>query len=692
LSCEKTILGVHILSLCRARGRLWRADDTRWGAAWIRGLSRAAGIAGFGALCTTAAIAQSVATARSDEGWSAWDVGAHVGYGQGEVTRVAEPQNLTGVRAPFGRTDGGLHAGYDYIAGSRLLLGVEGDVSFPYFYEDGAVASPSLVHAIDMSEQIDLISSARARLGYARRGWAIYGTGGLALAETHVTDDAAVSGAAPGRVLRWQGGWVMGAGTEMAITSDWKASVEYLYTRLNASAVTFPGGAGVRSGATLNGLRIGLTRTFPFRRARAMVDRPPSIAPEVARWTVHAQATAVEQGYFRFRSPYEGANSLTGGSQVKNTVSATAFVGLRLWEGGAVYFNPEVDQGFGLNDTHGVAAFPNGEAQKASFPLPRFVPDRLFLEQTFGLGGERASVSDGPNQLAQARDVSRVTLVAGRLAVTDYFDNNRFANDPRTNFLNWNIYGAGAYDWTMDQLSWTWGMLANLNQKTWAVRAGYFLLPTVSSTNSFDMHIPERGEYVAEGEWRYALGEQPGALRAFGWVNHGTMGSYAAALALPATSPGYPDIAMTRTVRTNPGVVLNVQQAITGDIGVFSRASWSPGRDEILGGTDCSQSWSLGSVLQGHLWGRPADAIGLSGAIGGLSSVARAYFAAGGLGILIGDGRLDYRPEAVSEGYYAFALSKWMTLSADYQFVADPGYNADRGPVSIFALRLHTAF
>jgi len=624
--------------------------------------------------------------------WSAWEVGAQVGYSQGDVTRVVQAANPTGARATFGRPDGGVHIGYDHVGGPHLLLGAEADVSFPYFYEDGAVASPSPARSVDMSEKIDLISALRARFGYARERWAIYGTGGLALAETHVTDDAAALSAGQGRVLRWQPGWVMGAGTELAISTDWKARVEYVYTRLSPAAVAFAGGMGIRSGAELNGLRVGLTRSFRFRRARAARDIGPPVAPEAARWTMHGQATAVEQGYFGFRSPYEGANSLTGASQVKNTVSATAFLGVRLWGGAAVYANPEIDQGFGLNDTHGVAAFPNGEAQKASFPLPRFVPDRLFLKQTFGLGGERETVADGPNQLAETRDVSRVTLVAGRLAVTDYFDNNRFANDPRINFLNWNIYGAGAYDWTMDQLSWTWGTLADLNEKTWAVRAGYFLLPTVSSTNSFDMHIPERGEYVAEGEWRYALGEQPGALRAFGWVNHGTMGSYAAALALPTTSPGYPDIALTRSVRTNPGVVLNAEQAITGDIGLFSRASWSPGRVEILGGTDCSQSWSLGTVLQGRMWGRPADAIGLSGAIGGLSSVARAYFAAGGLGILIGDGRLDYRPEAVSEGYYSFAFSRWATLSFDYQFVADPGYNADRGPVSIFALRMRAAF
>jgi high affinity Mn2+ porin len=317
--------------------------------------------------------------------------------------------------------------------------------------------------------------------------------------------------------------------------------------------------------------------------------------------------------------------------------------------------------------------------------------DRLFLQQTFGLGGDQETIRDGPNRLATTSDISRLTVVVGRVAVTDYFDVNRYANDPRTNFLNWNIYGAGAYDWTMDQISWTWGALADLNEKDWAFRAGYFLLPTVSSTNSFDMHIPERGEYTAEWEWRYALLSQRGTLRLFGWVNHGTMGSYAAALALPTTTANYPDITLTRAVRTNPGVVLNVEQAVSDDLGLFSRASWSPGRDEILGGTDCSESWSLGAVVKGTSWRRPNDAVGVAGVVGGLSAVARAYFAAGGLGILIGDGRLNYRPEEVPEAYYAYALRTWATLTLDYQFVANPGYNADRGPVSVFGARIHVA-
>ena len=367
-------------------------------------------------------------------------------------------------------------------------------------------------------------------------------------------------------------------------------------------------------------------------------------------------------------------------------------MGARLWDGAELYFNPEIDQGFGLSTTHGVAAFPNGEAQKAAFPMPRFVVDRLFIQQRVGLGGEQEAVVDGANQLAGTRDISRITFVVGRLAVVDYFDQNIYANDPRLNFLNWNIYGAGAYDWTMDQISWTWGALADLNQKRWAFRIGYFLLPTVSSTNTYDMHIPDHGEFAAELEERYSLGSEPGTLRVFGWVNHGTMGSYSAALAVPVTTPGYPDITLTRDVRTNPGVVINAQQAITNDLGLFSRISWSPGLVEILGGTDCSRSLSLGGLLSGTRWGRPNNAFGLSGVIGGSHPIARNYFAAGGLGILIGDGALSYRIEKVLETYYAYAFAKWMTLSFDYQFVDDPAYNAARGPVSIYGVRIHTAF
>jgi high affinity Mn2+ porin len=622
--------------------------------------------------------------------WNGWSVGGQIGYSQGNATAVVSAPAPTESSKAFGRLDGGLHAGYNDVRASRLVFGAEGDIAFPAFFEDGAVSSGTVVGASTVSEKIDFVSTLRGRLGYILDRWLLYGTGGVGLSQTRLIDSA---GSINDQEKVDRPGWTLGAGAEFAFAPGWTARVEYRYDQLGVASTTFPPGIAAKLRSDLHALRLGFSRSLSWRHAGGPAREPGSpAAVERSRWNIHAQDTYVEQGYAAFRSPYEGANSLSGASQVKNTVSSTVFVDSRLWAGADLYFDPEIDQGFGLNDTHGVAAFPNGEAQKASFPAPRLVIDRLVIRQTFDLGGTQTIVKDGTNQLAGTSDISRVTLVMGRLAVTDYFDDNTYANDPRTNFLNWNTYGAGAYDWTMDELSWTWGALADLNQKDWAFRVGYFLLPTVSSTNTYDTHIPERGEYAAEFEWRYALSSQPGKLRLFGWVNHGTMGGYAAALALPPTTPNYPDIALTRQVRTNPGVVLNAEQAITGDLGLFSRASWSPGRVEILGGTDCSESWSLGGVLKGKSWGRPNDNIGVAGVVGGLSPVARAYFAAGGLGILIGDGALDYRAEQALEGYYAYAVEKWATLSFDYQFVVNPAYNADRGPVSIYAVRIHTAF
>ena len=344
-----------------------------------------------------------------------------------------------------------------------------------------------------------------------------------------------------------------------------------------------------------------------------------------------------------------------------------------------------------MSDTLGVAGFPNTEAQKASFPMPRFNLARVYVQQTFGLGGEQETIEDGPNQIAGKEDISRITVIAGKLAVTDFFDNNAYAHDGRTQFFNWQLFCCGSYDWTMDQISYTWGGMAELNQKFWAFRAGYFLVPAVSNTDDFDMQFPD-GEYIGELELRYSLLSEPGKLRLMGWANRANMGTYTAALAEPITTPNYPDITLVREVRTNYGFAANLEQAITGDLGTFARASWSPGLDEIIGWTDCDQSVSAGAVLKGTSWGRPNDRIGAAAVLDGLSPEARAYFAAGGLGILIGDGALNYRLEKILEAYYSYSLNTWSSISFDYQFVADPAYNADRGPVHIFAGRLHAEF
>ncbi len=630
-------------------------------------------------------------TAPSEYDWTGFYVGGHVAFSQGRGTSTLSNPDPTSVGDSFGSLYGGVQAGYNYVFPSRLLLGTEADITFPNFQTgaDGSIFTGGTAQGTTVTDQIDYIATLRGRFGYAFDHWLIYATGGFAWSQARFGETNAAGD--EDLILLTRTGWTLGLGGEVAIAPDWTVRIEYLYDRFGSVSGVFPSGTGYHSVFDINTWRVGLNYKLGVSDAD-MTARGSDPWP-IARgnWNIHGQFTFIEQGYPAFHSPYEGANSLSGGSQAKNTESATAFFGYRPWDGTEIYINPELAQGAGLSTTHGIAAFPSFEAQKASFPMPRIDMARVYVQQTFGLGGEQETIEDGPNQIAGTKDVSRITVIAGRFSVTDFFDNNAYAHDGRTQFFNWNIDCCGSYDWTMDQISYTWGAMAELNQKFWAFRAGYFLVPVVSNSDDFDMNFPD-GEYIGELELRYSLASQPGKLRLMAWANRANMGSYTAALAEPITTPNYPDITLVRQMRTNYGFDANLEQAITADLGVFSRATWSPGLDEIIAWTDCDQSVSAGAVLKGTSWGRPNDTIGIGGVLEGLSPEARAYFAAGGLGILIGDGALNYRPEKVLESYYSYSLNKWASLTFDYQFVGDPGYNADRGPVHIFSGRLHAQF
>ncbi len=622
--------------------------------------------------------------------WTGLYVGGHAAYSLGRANSTLSDPNPTASSNAFGSLYGGLQAGYNYVLPSRLLLGIEADVTFPQFFENGLIFTGEAAQGTTVTDKIDYIATLRGRFGYAFNHWLIYATGGFAWSQARFGETNAASD--EDLILLTHTGWTLGLGAELAIAPDWTVRIEYLYDRFGSIADSFPSGTDYQSVFDINTLRIGLNYKLGGSDAetstKASSDQWP-ITP--GSWNVHGQFTFIEQGYPAFHSPYQGPNSLTGPAQAQDTASTTAFIGFRPWDGTKIYVDPEITQGEGLSGTVGVAGFPNTEAQKASFPMPRFDLARVYVQQTWGLGGEQETIADGPNQLAGKEDISRITITAGKLAVTDFFDNNAYANDGRTQFFNWQLFCCGAYDWTMDQISYTWGVMAEVNQKAWAFRAGYFLVPAVSNTDDFDMRFPD-GEYIAELELRYSLVSQPGKLRLMAWANRANMGSYADALAEPITTPNYPDIALVRQVRTNYGFNANLEQAITANLGVFSRASWSPGLDEIIGWTDCDESVSAGAVLKGTSWGRPNDKIGAAGVLDGLSPEARDYFAAGGLGILIGDGALNYRLEKILETYYSYSLNSSSSVTFDYQFVADPAYNADRGPVHIFAGRFHAEF
>jgi high affinity Mn2+ porin len=623
--------------------------------------------------------------------WSGAYVGAHVGLTNAGTRASVLDQAAIGGAQSFGFVAGGMQAGYNYVTSSLFLIGIEADLTFP----DAATPSNRIWNQVTaagvLTERLDYVGTVRGRIGYAFDRWLAYGTAGLAFANSQISQTAA--GAPEDPRSRFRTGWSAGAGVELALSEGWSARLEYLYSRLDGVGVTFPSGARYASNIDLQSVRLGISRQLDWASDGA-AGKSKAAASDVGlpNWEFHAQTTFIYQGYPGFQAPYSGANSFTPQGQARETFTASAFFGFRLWEGGELYYNPELLQGFGLSSTVGAGGFPNGEAQKSDFLYPRYNTSRLFVRQTFGLGGEQEDVESEANQLSGKRDISRLTIQVGKFSVKDLFDNNTYSSDPREHFLNWSLWAAGAFDYPADKLGLTYGVAGEFNQKTWTLRTGYFLVPDTANSNNFDPKAFARGGYIAELEMRYAVFSQPGKLRLIGWVNSDFSGSYRDALDLATTMPGLdPTAALvaTRQGRVKYGYVVNLEQAVSNTVGLFGRWSWNDGRNEIMAFTDIDASLSGGVSIKGKVWGRPDDTIGVGGAINTLSKDHRDYLAAGGLGILVGDGKLNYRPEQILEAYYAIGLAKALTLTLDYQYMVNPAYNADRGPISFVAVRLH---
>ena len=422
----------------------------------------------------------------------------------------------------------------------------------------------------------------------------------------------------------------------------------------------------------------------------AVLGRTSAAEDESAfAWSLHGQLTNVTQFQPSFHSPYQGANSLDPDTHVDETVDVTLFAGLRLWKGGEFYLNPEIDQGFGLSDTLGVAGFPSGEAYKVGQNAPYFRVHRAFFRQVIDLGSESEDVASGPNQIAgtQARD--RITFTAGKFSAVDLFDTNRYAHDPRADFLNWAIIESGAFDYAADAWGYTDGMALEWTQSWWTVRGGVFALSEVPNGKRPDPGFSQVA-FMLELEERHSVLDHPGKLKLLGWVNRAHMASYRDAVRLGAETGETPDVALVRHWQTRPGIALNLEQEVTRDLGLFLRLSSDDGRKEAFEFTEINRSVSGGLSLAGARWGRPDDTAGLAAVVNGISSDARDYFAAGGLGILIGDGRLPHDgAESIIETYYSLRLRRWLCLALDYQFIQNPAYNRDRGPVSVVGLRVH---
>lgn len=433
--------------------------------------------------------------------------------------------------------------------------------------------------------------------------------------------------------------------------------------------------------------------------ASSLPSAPAASAEQ--EWNFHAQSTVAVQGDPAFPADYSGLNSLESGGQTRETVSVDLFAGLRLWDGAEAHVDALAWQGFGLSNTEGVDAFPNAVASKIGTANPALTFSRLFVRQTIGLGGDQEDVSDDQLTLAGKRDISRLTLTAGRLSATDFFDTNTYANNPDTQFMNWAFVNNISWDYPADSLGFTTGLAAEWNEPNWTLRYGFFQMPSSSNFSTLEDRyltypaIQEGGDaafwqswgMAMEWERRYTIDGHPGAIRPLVWVNEAKMGLYSQAAATPGA-----DILATRDYRFKYGVGLNWEQEVATNVGIFSRLGWNDGREEAWAYSDVNYSGSVGISVSGAAWGRANDTFGLACVASGISSENQHYLQAGGLGILDGDGALAYGWEKVVETYYDWDIWHDVHFALDYQFVDDPAFNSDRGPVSIFAARVHWQF
>lgn len=415
-------------------------------------------------------------------------------------------------------------------------------------------------------------------------------------------------------------------------------------------------------------------------------------------FSIHAQTTIVSQYKLPFRAPYSGPHSLSPERENRVSVTSTFYLGSRLGRNSFLFINPELAGGEGLSQTLGLGGAANGETFRIGHPRPAIYLARLFFQQVINLASENPKATDRDIDLFKGDDLNQVAsfvpekylnIVLGKISIADYFDDNSFCHDPRTEFLNWALMASGAWDYPANTRGYTPSAVIELFTPRWEGRVGFSMLPTAANGHIMDPNIGRAFGLTFEQAWHYRFFRQPGTLRLLAFYNTARMGSYTEAL---FQDPLAPDITLTRRYgRTKGGLALNLEQFIREGSGFFLRLSWNDGRNETWAFTEIDHSLACGVSLQGILPGVKEDRWALAYALNGLSPYHRNYLQKGGRGFMLGDGTLHYGYEQIMETFYRFPLKEGLFfLTLDYQLILNPGYNRDRkGPVHVFSVRTH---
>jgi high affinity Mn2+ porin len=661
--------------------------------------------------------------------------GEHLQAGSGFTSNAFDLYPQSGERAGVSF---GAQAGYNWQIG-HWVYGVETDLNLldgrggrngtfpaPPAYWPLGVSSYNLTYETPAK----YFASLRGRLGFAFDRALVYVTGGVAAGGARGPATLLLNFGGPGNPFTAPDSqssrmkYILGAGAEYALAGNWSARLEYFFLNQSLNTHIFDNGNSFQYASRTRNenhiLRFGLNyrfgeNSFGSDEGQAKKDDSGKKKDEggeredakstVEQYSVHGQTTGILQAYPKFPALYSGPNSFPPNGQARFGSTTNLYLGLRLWEGAAAYVNPEIDEGFGLANSVGAAEYPNGAVAKVGRAAPYMRFQRYFVRQIIGLGGGRTTDPDTgsfnetlestQNQLAGKVDRDRLILTVGKFAVGDVFDDNVYAHDPTTGFLNFAFNTMGSFDYAADAWGYTYGAALEWKQDWWTARGGLFQLSDLPNSPKIEPVLGRQFMGVAEFEARYDLFEQPGVVKFLIYGDDGYLNKVDNIVNFAFLTGNFPpDITNNalRKRRVKLGGHVNLQQQITPNLGFFLRAGMSDGSIETVDYTDVDRQVSFGLVASGKLWDRPKDEIGAAMAFSGLSGPHVRYFGLGGTSVYIGDSALAYGGEKVMETYYKYGLSDGIDVTLDYQFIGNPGHNLARGPVNVFGLRLHAQF
>ncbi len=418
------------------------------------------------------------------------------------------------------------------------------------------------------------------------------------------------------------------------------------------------------------------------------------------KWSLHFQFTDIWQAHPSFNAKYTGQHSLSNKSESAMSLTSTLYLGRKLWKNAGLFFNPEIAGGSGLSSVFGMAGAPNGETFRVGSVAPALYMARLFFEQHIALRKSKTEHREGEqNQIADNIPASRITITIGKVSLADFFDDNAYSHDPRSEFMNWSLMDNGAWDYPANTRGYTWGGVVELIEPGYAVRISSAIVPKIANAAVFDLNVARANGNTAEFEKKFKIKNHTGNLRILGFANFSSAPFYNTAISqmkkgdstlIPVIAGQNPGV-QYGAVKYGGGISFN--QELTKNIGIFARASWNNGQTATWAFTPIDQSASAGISIRGDIIKRPSDKFGLAFVANGASAPHRNYLNAGGYDFMLGDGKLpNYGMEQILETFYKVQLLKWMWVTADYQLVMNPAYNKDRGPANIFAIRAHVEF